>query len=314
MDQRKLIQHGLSSLTVALPSDWIKSHGLTKGNNVYVEKEGGSVIISTKQPIKHEKIKIDITKLDRTSALLYIMSLYRFGYNEIEIHFTKPSTAHYRKEIHVSYPGIVHEITNRLIGAEVVEHSEKSMLIKTLAKESDEDFRIILRRIFLLLIQTSEAFLEGIRKKDLALIEGIELMHDNVNKFVSYALRLLNKYGYPDVKKTCFYYHIIASIDKIMDVFKYNARDIVSQRQRFNPKSIEIFEQIHLSLRLYYELFYSFSLERVNQLSKNRDEVKRLIAKNAKLIPTTDLLLLVNQKSILEILLDLTDFRMGLEQ
>ena len=31
-----------------------------------------------------EKISIDVSKLDRTSIVLYIQSLYRFGYNEIE--------------------------------------------------------------------------------------------------------------------------------------------------------------------------------------------------------------------------------------
>ncbi len=200
MDQRKLIQHGKSSLTLALPIKWLKQRGLGKGDTLYVGVEGSKLIVSTKEPMKIEKISVDVTKLDRTSTLLYIQSLYRFGYNEIEIIFNSPTTIHYRKNKQVSFSSVIHLIVNRLVGAEIIEESKTRILIKSITKETGEDFKVILRRAFLLLKEASASLLEGIKNNDMNLISTIEDKHDNINKFVTYSLRLLNMYGYPDVK------------------------------------------------------------------------------------------------------------------
>src|SRR3989338_9235930 len=121
MEQRKLMQHGASSLTIALPSTWIKNHSLKKGDSLYTETESNKVIFSTTQTKKLEKISINVTQLDRTSLLLCIQSLYRFGYNEIEVLFDKPTAIHHRTEKQIGISAIVHQIVNRCIGAEVIE-------------------------------------------------------------------------------------------------------------------------------------------------------------------------------------------------
>lgn len=313
MEHRKLIQHGLSSLTMALPSNWIKNYGLVKGDNVFIKSEGSKLIISTHQAKEIERISIDVTNLDRTSILLYVQSLYRFGYNEIEIIFQKPFTTHYRTGKKISISSVINLIVTRMIGAEIIEQSKDKILIKYITKESEEDFKIILRRVFRLLNETSANLIEGLKTNDEFLIESVEEGHDNINKFVSYSLRLLNKYGYPDVKKTSFYCHIIASIDKIVDILKYSARDIVYYKIEFNKESIRIFEEIHESIVLYYDLFYNFNLKTVDKLSQRRDSIKDLIKRDIKKISHEELLQITAMKQILEILLDLTDFRMGLE-
>jgi phosphate uptake regulator len=313
MEQRKLIQHGLSSMTLALPIKWLKEHGLKKGDSLFVEEESNKLIISTDESVKLSKVSIDVTKLDRTSFLLYIQSLYRFGYSEIEILFDKPQTIYYRLGEEVSVSKTIHKIVNRLIGAEIIEEEKDRILIKHIIKESGEDFKVILRRIFLLLNEASETLLEGIKNQDIDMISTIEDKHDNINKFVSYCLRLLNKYGYPDVRKTSFYYHIIASIDKILDILKYNARDILKYEKKFSSQTINIWSHINKSIRMYYEMFYNYDYQKINDLSKNRDYTKELLKENIKKIPNEEILYLTSMKQILEIILDLSDFRMGLE-
>ena len=314
MEQRKLIQHSHSSLTIALPKKWLDERKLKKSDSLFVQEEGNKIILSTEESIKLEKISIDVTDLDRTSVLLYIQSLYRFGYNEIEIKFKKPTTIHYRKGQKTTYSSVIHEIVSRLVGAEIVEETENRGVIKYITQEANEDFRIVLRRIFLLLKDTSQNFLDGTKNNNHDLLSTIENKHDNINTFVSFCLRLLNKYGYPDVKKTSFYYHIIASMDKIMDILKYNARDALKYNKKFSKPSVEILERIHGSIVGYYELFYSFNLKKVDFLSKNRDAVKTLLAENLKTIPHWEIIYITKMIQILEIILDLTDFRLGLEQ
>lgn len=313
MEQRKLIAHGASSLTMALPIKWVKHYGLTKGDPIFVEEEGNKLILSIKESKKSEKVSINITKLDRTSTLIAIMSLYRFGYNEIEVRFDKITTPHHRLQKDITYSSVIHEITARLIGAEIIEQTSNRILIKVVAREADEDFLTILRRIFLLLKETAEGLLEGIIKKDINLIRTVEEKHDNINKFIVYCLRMLNRTGYPDVKKTCYYFHIIASIDKIVDVLKYNARQIQHYKRPFNSETIKIWKYVNESIVDYYSLFYKFDLDTVTKMNSNRDHVKSLISSNIKKIPQEELLYLNDMKQILEILLDLTDYRIGLE-
>ena len=313
MDQRKLIQHGTSSLTISIPNKWLKQRSLKKGDSLYVEEEGNKLIVSTDQSIQHSKITTDISKLDRTSALLYIQSLYRFGYSEIEIKFSTPKLPHYRKDKETPTSSIIHHAVSRLIGAEVVEQTKNRILIKQVTKETKEDFKIILRRVFLILKEMSADFLEATKQYDLATLETIEEKHESVTKFICYALRLLNKYGYPDVKKTSFYYHIIASLDKVADIIKYCARDVINYKKKPKKETIIILTNIHKSIALYYNLFYTLNFDKVNALNKNREIVKTEIVNKARLLPIQEALLITNMKQTLEIILDLTDARMGLE-
>lgn len=313
MDQRRLIAHGKSSLTLSMPKKWLEQRKLRKGDSLFIDEEGSKLIISSDEPLDISRKTVDLTGLDRTSIILQIMSLYRFGYNEIEILFENSTTKYYRKNKMVSVSSVVHKIIDRCIGMEVIEEGKSRILVKYITKEDQEDFKVILRRIFLLLNQTADNLLEGIRTKDYDLIATTEDMHDSINKFVSYCLRLLNKYGYPNVRKTCFYYHIIASIDKIVDILKYNARNIIDNKQNFSKKTITIWKDINKSIRMYYELFYKFSNERISDISENRDKTKQKLKQNLKTIPNKELHYLISMKQILEILLDLTDFRMGLE-
>ena len=313
MEQRKLIQHGTSSLTIALPSTWIKNYGLKKGDSLFTEMEANKVIFSTTKTKQLDKITVNVSNLDRTSLLLYIQSLYRFGYNEIEINFDKPTVLHHRTEKQIGISAIVHQIVNRCIGAEVIEQSDKRIHIKVITRDAEEDFTIVLRRIFLLLNEAAQSLLEAIKRRDKLMIQSIEEKHDNINKFNNYSLRLLNKFGYPNVKKTCLYYHIIASIDEIVDILKYNARDILEYKKPFHKDTITIWNKINQSIKLYYDLFYNFSFQIVNELSKNRDHIKLSIKKHQKTIPQEELILITNMKQILEIILDLSEFRMALE-
>lgn len=313
MEQRKLIQHGASSLTAALPLKWLKQRNLKKGDTIFIEEEGNQLIISTKESKKMGRISVDVSKLDRTSTLLYVQSLYRFGYDEVEIKFDKLTTIHHRTGKQTTYSSIIHFIISRCIGFEIIEQSEKRILIKHIIKEEQEDFKAILRRIFLLMIDTAESLLEGIKKNDADLLATIEDKHNNVNTFVSYCLRLLNKYGHPDVKQTCFYYHIIATIDKIMDILKYKARDAINHKKKFSRETTAIWEDINKSIRQYYKLFYNFDLNIINQMEKNRYHVRNLLESKAKKIPAEELLYLTSMEQILETTLDLVDARMGLE-
>ncbi len=313
MGERKLIRHGPSSLTMSLPMGWIKQRGLKKGDSVFVDVEGDHLVIGTEKGVRMGKISVDITGLDRTSVIVYMQSLYRFGYEEVELKFRNRMVPHYRKGEDVSVSSVLHYVVGRLIGFEVIEEKANVFRIKYLQREEREDFKVVLRRIFILISNLMDDMVSALEKNDSGMLETVEDRHDNITKFVSYCLRLLNKFGYPDVKKTCFYYHVIASLDKLTDILKFCARDSLKMKIRPGKEAMEVMKVIKHSFDIYHDMFYKFDMKKADSLNENRTKVKDMIFERADRLPGKDLMTVSKFMQIVEILLDLSEARMGLE-
>lgn len=313
MEERKLIQHGPSSLTIALPKKWLDARGLKKGDGIYVSEEGNKLILNTKKALKIDKITITVAGLDATSVYHYIQSLYRYGYNEIEVCFETQTTKKHRDGQTYAVSSLVHEKIRRYIGMQIIEQSANRILLKSIIKETDEDFTMILRRIFLLLKDASESLYFGAKDNNYATIKAIKEKHDTIITFVNYTLRLLNKYGYPDVKKTCCYYHIIASLDQITDILREISDRIIIYNKALHKESIIFLEKIHWSLVTYYKLFYKFSILDIEALSKHRFMFRQLLKQKLKKLPVEEIRFITTLEQIHEILADLVEQRMALE-
>jgi len=313
MDKRKLIQHGAASLTVSLPSKWLKERGLQKGDIINIENEHNRLVISTEKTTQLKKISEDISKLDRTSLLLYIQCLYRIGYSQIELKFNSPKLVHHRTGKEVSIIETINFIVGRCIGFEMIEQNNNNVMIKYITKEGFEDFKVILRRIFLLILDVSKFLIDTTSNSDYDSMKLIEQKHDTINKFINYCLRTLNKFGYENVTKTRLYYHVIASLDKVVDVIKYTGRDIQKNKKKVSKNTLEIWNDIHNSIGHYYELFYNFSFDKVNHIGEERDRIKSNIKKNKDNMSSDELMYTTSMKEILELILDLVEFRSGLE-
>ena len=70
----------------------------------------------------------------------------------------------------------------------------------------------------------TQDFYTALKKDDKILLGTIEEKHNAITKFVTYCLRILNKYGYTPSYQLPLVYHILVSIDKIVDFIKYAAR------------------------------------------------------------------------------------------
>ena len=312
MEQRQLIQHGLSSLTVSLPRKWLDDRKLKKGDSVLVKEEGNALVLTTEKTVERGKISINVTGLDYGSIKHYLQGLYRFGYDEIEVFFDKPTTVRFKTGETHSISSFLHEKVNQFIGMEILEQSHNRILLKTIIREADEDFTNILRRVFLLLKDTSETLVNGIKTQDALTLKAVQEKHEMSNKFSNYALRLLNKYGYPDVKKTCIYYHIIAQLDRIVHAIKLVALYTPAQKKKFSKETIHLFQEVHSCLEIYYDFFYNFDLKKVETFNRKRYEIRKQTWK-LKNISLQEQHSLILYSDILELLIDIIDARMGLE-
>lgn len=312
--KRKVNLVGQNTLTVSLPAKWVEKTGIKKGDEIELIEHADSLFLR-KGEIKapFSTVEIDISGLDRTSILILIQSLYFYGYDEIKIHANSISVPHYRVRLQKNVSDIIYEAVNRLIGSEIISSTPENFVIKYITKESEEDLDLIIRRIFRLLSEMISSFIDVCEKKEMLLLNNIELHHSNLKKFINYALRLLNKYGHPSARKTSFYFSIITSLSKIEDLIKNASRTIQCYKFDIENESIEFVRKLQKSISMYYDFFYKFKYKKMAELSAKRDTFKQEFFSKLAKMSKQNIALVAGLAQILEIILDMTEMRASLE-
>ncbi len=242
--RRKLIQLAGKTLVVSLPKKWVENFNLKKGMEVEVEEDKDKLIISTeKQEIK-EKKEIDITGFPRRLIEISIRSAYEAGYEEIKLYFENETTMDLKRNKSVKVMDIIREETSKLIGVEIIEQGKQHCVIKEITSSTGKDFDKILRRIFFLVFDMTNDIYEiiqtGLPNSDPT---NIEFKHTTIKKFILYCLRLLNKIGYKEFRKTTLLYNYLGVIEEITDDYEYAILEYLKYNNRLNNKLIKLLGQ-----------------------------------------------------------------------
>jgi phosphate uptake regulator len=305
--RRKVMKVANSSALISLPYRWIKEYNIKKGEELEVIEQGNSIIISTEKTISMQEVEIDLTNLDRTTIMYVIRSVYRLGYDTVRLVFKRPTTLYQRKGKEISINSIIHSEVNRLVGFEIMQESNGLCVVKDIQEVSGKDFDQVVRRVFLIMIDMMGEFISGAKDYDSNLLQSIENRHDTITKFISHCLRILSK------KEKCVNnkYHIIATLDRITDIYKYSARDILESEKIFSKEAIIILEKVKEGFLFFYDLFYNYNNDTVLKINENRYLVEEMLKKLDS--SPLEIRLASKHVTILEVMLDLIEARTALE-
>ncbi|MBI2111904.1 hypothetical protein HYT52_00005, partial [Candidatus Woesearchaeota archaeon] len=235
------------------------------------------LIISSEHQSLQKAVRLDITAMDRNAVIKMITAYYENGYSEIAIRSKKKGIYDPWQEKEKPLSEEIEFIASRLIGFEIISSQKDATVIKDVSATSPAEFNNILRRIFFLILEYQNAVLEATaaRKK----LATNEQLHDNITKFSSFCLRLLNLNIDKSTIEKNNLYTIITLLDKIADAIRYLARDHYSG-------DIELIRKMMDHFRAYYDFFYKQDIQLVNHLDKERKELKAKIAssKNREII------------------------------
>lgn len=123
MDTRKLIQFGKNSHVISLPKHWLEAHHLKKGADVYLEEQGGNLVVLPGSGTAEElHASITFHEDNFKVFLTELIGFYKAGCTTIAIEGKGLA-----KQL-----DDVRETIHNLVGMEIVEQSRTRMVVKDL--------------------------------------------------------------------------------------------------------------------------------------------------------------------------------------
>jgi len=295
--RRRIIKQGHNTLTVTLPSKWVQLFNLKQGDEIEITERENGLFLTTEKHDEELKTEIDLVGLDIPTIWKYIMAVYREGYDEIVIKFDPSMKYEYplkffssdlieikreKQAEHTPYE-VLRIMASRFIGFEIIEHHKNYCVMKNMAQLTSKEFDPSLRRVFLLLQQMAEETNEAIKKNDPKLVSHLRDVDLNVDKFVDYCIRVLNKTGFKDVKTSHILFSVLYLLELLGDEFKNISMHITRDFHGKTLKNLkDIVEIITKQVDTLYHLYYDFNKERLTQLSNAYSDIKLYKTNKAK--------------------------------
>jgi len=269
--KRKVIQLARKTFVVSLPSKWVKKYDVKKGDELEVKDNSSSIVFSTQSQSDLKKTSIDITNTNERTLRWLLSSLHKKGYDEIELFYDNKNKT----------PIIQELIKDLFIGFAIVHQSNKRCIVRAISQERDNEFENILRRAWRVTISLADSVLEYIEQDTQKQLKELITLEKTNNQLTNFCERMLNKKGHLDHTKTCFYYVIAWNLEKVCDDYKHICELLAENKTKLSKESITFLKDTNNFLRNYYDIFYAFDLNKLNELNTRK---KALVAKGHKLI------------------------------
>lgn len=264
--KRKLIKLAEKTLVISIPSNWISSQGLAKGDEVDLDVENYKLIITPPQKIlAHKSITIDVKNIVERVLRWKISSFHKKGYDEIII-------TNYSEEQNK----IIEELIKDLfVGFIIKEKSSLRIVVGQIAAVDVKEFDATLRRAFRQLKEMADQTQKAFENNDSKLLAmQVENEHTN-NKLTNFCERLLNKY-LKQKENGHFWYVIAWNLEKIADNFKYIA-NYYAKKPEISKESIDLYIKTKNYLEGYVNIFYDFDIKKLVKLSQTKKELEKEI-------------------------------------
>jgi phosphate uptake regulator len=252
--KRKIVQHGSSSLTLTLPVKWTEKFHLKKGQELDVEENGPTLIVTTKAESSETK---KVIKADEIFTKNDLSHLYQLGYDELEIELGK---------------GTLEEIKERLpncMGFEIVDQKNNKIYIKSIASTLESEFDNLLRKAFLITDEMGQEILQAMESGKYDKLKETKNLETLNNKYTDICTRILNKRGYSNQNRTMQMYEIIKNIERIADELRDLCDILIKDKKADKELKLDIKEAISY-YELFYTMFYKYSQESKEKIYNER--------------------------------------------
>lgn len=258
--QRKVIKQGPNTLMISLPIKWVQKNQIKKGDDLNIEEQSTSLIIS-RGAIQNTGKSTEIEFKEDTKDTLIrmaISNLYKKGYDTVTV---KTSGDQVIPKIH--------KAVESLMGYEITDQQEGKLIIQDIAKELDSEFDNYLKKTFFMMFElgrvVKEDFVSG--KFD---INQVSQLSTNIKKFSDVCKRAIAKNDiYPEKNKHLFL--IIWTLEKIASEYLNCHRYAEKKFKKIEKEIIEYLDEVSAFFRSYYDAFYNSAKFDIDALDKRKN-------------------------------------------
>jgi phosphate uptake regulator len=275
--KRRVVLHGPATLTVSLPSQWVRTHHIQKGDELNVLEEGAILKISLdKEKSAVQKTRVDFSGLKKYAVNTILASLHKSGYDEIEVQFDDPSILK-----------VIHErIYTMLIGYEIIDQTKHSCTLRSISSNEQQDFKNFLRRTFLVTLAMAEQSLTVFQEKSYDHFDDLLLLEQTNNRLSNYSQRLINKVSVTDYARQ-FYFVVIWLLESICDDMRSIIFFVRENKSRvLHPETLKVFAAVHKLLVEFYTFFFKYEdtmLDTIHKhLEEKESELQRIISSSQR--------------------------------
>ncbi len=316
--KRRIIKQGNNTLTITLPNSWTTKQELNAGDEVDVEEKGEKLLVNSmvQEPVR--RIKLDISGMDNPLAWRFFTSAYRSGYDEIELFFSNAGESYkgvhsshlYGREVDLSVMEMIQDMVNRFVGVEIINQKANSCIVKEIGSETEKEFDNALRRVFILLEFMNQIILDSLSQKDKDVLKHISVADSNIDRFVDFCLRSINRRGYRDYRKTPTVHSLIIMLEFLGDEFKKISGHMLCLKKDVGAKFLEMYSEVAEVFGEFCKFYSKFERERAISLYL---KIGNLCSQKAKDFSDEEKEIVFHVRKVKRLLLDLMQSRIDLE-
>ncbi len=272
--KRKVVKHGEGTLTVSLPSNWVKNNNLKQGQLVNVEPSRGKLVISI-QDKSFEPVTIPLENGGEWYIGRIIRHLYTSGFDEINIKYTSPK----------QLPQIREDL-RLLTGLELVKSDNNICRLKCMVHTDDSEYDQIVRKIMWILLSKLDYLLEEGEKGNFEMSYEIKELHTTLCRLCNLSKRLINKREIFDSVNSKYAYDFFNAIIEISLLINYSYDHLNTQKK---PKLSEFELRLLKEVRDHYqELYNAVVNDKKDNVQKFFESRKGNFESNLELIKKED--------------------------
>jgi len=156
------------------------------------------------------------------------------------------------------------------LGFEIVENKNHQCTVQNIAEPDAEKFEIILRKIFLQILDMAEKVIDDFKINTLSK-QAIEDYKLQIDKLTNYTRRTIIRVRYGG-NKSVLLYSIISQLSLISHAYYYMYLYITDKKKKIAPELLFALTGINQMFRNYYDAFYAKDFKRLSLISKLKDE------------------------------------------
>lgn len=251
-ETRKVQTTGGSTFTISLPKKWVDGIGLKAGDEMVVEEQDSSLLLS---PVKFKKEKPSKVKIrispdeDCNTLKRKILSLYLVGHNSITVRSSedrlKPDHRNAVKEL----------VRKKLVGTEIISESIEEIVLQTLLSYSELSVKDSLKRMYKVASSMQNTAMIALEDNDKELAKDVVEIDDEVDRFQMYLVRsikaamqtpvLVEEIGLGTLRECLAYRLVSKNVERSGDHAVLIAKNVLEMKHKINHNLLEMLKGVN---------------------------------------------------------------------